>query len=137
MEDFSPLPGCKDCRFAGTGSDLFKNEFDRLQSRQRRRTCHWSNHRFSPAIVQANVTHFGNAITDSIPGHYKTDARSKLRKKKKKKEHASLRNENREKGREKKKERRNRIKEIPLHHCCVHVPSNQQKENKLTIKEQQ
>ena len=104
MEDFSPLPGCKDCRFAGTGSDLFKNEFDRLQSRQRRRTCHWSNHRFSPAIVQANVTHFGNAITDSIPGHYKTDARSKLRKKKKKRTRFALERKQREREREKERE---------------------------------
>lgn len=85
-----------------------------------------------PPIVQANVTDFENAITDSIPSHYKP-TRIEITKKG---EHTAVRFASKRKYRKrKKKKKEGRI--VSKRSPCVRVLSNQQKENKLTIKEQQ
>lgn len=119
--------------FFGTGSDLFKpNSTGQLRSRQRRRTCHWNNHRFS-----SNRTGKCNRLRKRNHRFHsqslQTNAYRNYKKKENTQRYGSLRNENIEKEKRRKKEGRIVSKRSP----CVRVLSNQQKENKLTIKEQQ
>lgn len=89
--------------FFGTGSDLFKpNSTGQLRSRQRRRTCHWNNHRFS-----SNRTGKCNRLRKRNHRFHsqslQTNAYRNYKKKENTQRYGSLRNENIEKEKRKKK----------------------------------
>lgn len=118
--------------FFGTGSDLFKpNSTGQLRSRQRRRTCHWNNHRFS-----SNRTGKCNRLRKrNHRFHSQSLQTNAYRNYKKRRTHSGTVRFETKISKKKKKEKEGRI--VSKRSPCVRVLSNQQKENKLTIKEQQ